>query len=63
LSIRLLGLQEPAFIPWAWCANGCASVLGAILPVIIALTLGFQAVFFLAALLYTASFGLVWKSS
>lgn len=63
LAIRLLGLQEPSFIPWAWCANGCASVLGAILPVIIALALGFQTVFFLAALLYAAGFGLVWKSS
>jgi len=63
LSIRLLGLQGPSFIPWAWCANGCASVLGAILPVIIALALGFQTVFFLAALLYAAGFGLVWKFS
>jgi hypothetical protein len=63
LAIRLLGLQGPSFIPWAWCANGCASVLGAILPVIIALALGFQTVFFLAALLYAAGFGLVWKSS
>ena len=59
LGIRFVGSKRPSFIPWAWCANGCASVLGSILPVIIALALGFQAVFFLAALLYAATFGIV----
>jgi spermidine synthase len=56
LGIRLLGARRPFLVPWAWCANGCASVLGAILPVILALAWGFQAVIFLAVLLYLLSF-------
>jgi len=62
LGIRLVGSQWQFFVPWAWCANGCASVLGAILPVIIALAWGFQTVFFLAAFLYAMSLLVVWKS-
>ncbi|MBI4496139.1 MAG: hypothetical protein HY697_04305 [Deltaproteobacteria bacterium] len=52
LGIRLVGARWAPFVPWAWCANGCASVLGSILPVILALAWGFQNVFFIAALLY-----------
>lgn len=51
-GIRLLGQQNPGFVPWAWCANGCASVLGAILPALIALHWGFRTVWLMAALLY-----------
>jgi hypothetical protein len=54
-GIRLLGEQNPGFVPWAWCANGCASVLGAILPVLIALTWGFRSVWLISALLYLLS--------
>lgn len=63
LGIRQVGARRPFFVPWAWCANGCASVLGSILPVIIALAWGFQAVFLLAGLLYALSLLAVWKSS
>jgi len=62
VGIRLVGSQWQFFVPWAWCANGCASVLGSILPVIIALAWGFQTVFFLAAFLYAVSLLVVWKS-
>ena len=61
LGIRLVGAKWPLLVPWGWCANGCASVLGSILPVIIALAWGFQLVFFLAALFYLLSFLVVWK--
>jgi len=60
-AIRLLGAQKPEFIPWAWCANGCASVLGAILPVLIALSWGFQAVWLLSSLLYLLGLSLIWR--
>jgi len=63
LGIRQIGARRPFLVPWAWCANGCASVLGSILPVIIALAWGFQAVFLLAGLLYALSLLAVWKSS
>jgi len=62
LGIRWVGSQRPLLVPWAWCANGCASVLGSILPVILALAWGFQTVFFLAALFYFLSLLVVWKS-
>jgi spermidine synthase len=62
LAIRWVGSRWPFLVPWAWCANGCASVLGSILPVIIALSWGFQAVFFLASLLYGASWLVVLRS-
>jgi spermidine synthase len=62
LGIRLVGSQWPALVAWGWCANGCASVVGSVLPVIIALSLGFQAVFFLASLLYGASLLVVLRS-
>ncbi len=61
LGVRLVGSQSPLFVPWAWCANGCASVLGSILPVIIALSWGFESVFFLAASLYAVGLLPVWK--
>ncbi len=56
LGIRWVGERQPPLIPWAWCANGCASVIGAILPVIIALYGGFQMVIILASLLYAMAF-------
>ncbi len=55
-GMRLLGEKEPDLIPLGWCANGCASVLGAILPIIIALAWGFPIVLFLAAGLYGIAF-------
>ena len=61
LGIRLVGSQWPFFVPWVWCANGCASVLGSILPVIIALSFGFESVFFLAALLYAIGLLVAWR--
>ena len=63
MAIRLLGAQKSEAVPWAWCANGCASVLGAILPVLIALSWGFQAVWLLSSLLYLLGLSLIWKVS
>ncbi|MFQ6124592.1 MAG: hypothetical protein ACE5R6_08320 [Candidatus Heimdallarchaeota archaeon] len=56
LGIRLLSDSRHVLIPWAWAANGCASVLGSILPVIIALSLGFSTVFVLASLTYLIAY-------
>jgi hypothetical protein len=61
LAVRLVGSTRPHWICWGWCANGCASVLGAVLPVLIALNWGFQAVFFLAALCYLVGFLVICK--
>lgn len=60
LGIRMLGNKAPDLIPLGWCANGCASVIGAILPMIIALAGGFQMVFYISAFLYGLSF-IAWR--
>ncbi len=52
IGMRMLGENEKDIIPWAWCVNGAASVLSSILAIILALSIGFNAVLFLAALTY-----------
>jgi hypothetical protein len=39
-------------VAWAWAVNGAASVIGSILAVVAALTIGFTGVGFLAAACY-----------
>ncbi len=50
-------------IPWAWCVNGTASVVGAPLSVICALSMGFSGVMVAAALLYFTIIPTLIKSS
>jgi len=52
LGLRYVSRQNPGIIPWAWCANGCFSVMGAILAVAIAFGTGFSGVLVLAAVVY-----------
>lgn len=61
LGIRLTESLNPDLIPWAWSINGCASVLGSILPVIIALSLGFSVVLALSGIVYLAGLGMIWS--
>lgn len=55
IGMKILGEEEKEVIPWAWCVNGAASVLSSILSIIIAMSFGFNAVLFLAALTYLAA--------
>jgi len=57
LGIALTNERYPELIPWAWAMNGCASVLGSILPVMIALSAGFSAVLVLGGMVYLAALG------
>ena len=61
MGIRRAASRGQAYVSWGWCANGCGSVLGAILPVLLALTWGFQVVFFLSVLCYLVALLAVWK--
>jgi fucose permease len=61
MGIRRAASRAQVYVSWGWCANGCASVLGAILPVLLALTWGFQVVFFLSCLCYLMALLAVWK--
>jgi hypothetical protein len=52
LGIRRLGLGRAGLIPWAWAANGGASVLGSSVALLVALHLGFTAVLMVGASCY-----------
>ena len=49
LGLSRLAAESPAFIPWAWGINGCASVLSALLAGLLAVHFGFSAVLMVAA--------------
>jgi hypothetical protein len=52
LGLARLGKAAPAFIPWVWGVNGCASVLSAVMATIFAIHFGFTVVVILALMLY-----------
>ena len=52
LGIRLLSQANNELINWAWAINGCASVIGSILPIIMALNFGFSRVYIIAGITY-----------
>jgi len=51
-GIRLVRALHPALVPWAWAANGCATVVGTIVAIIVAITWSFKVVTIAAALTY-----------
>ncbi len=51
-GIRIAERLSSEIIPWAWCINGCSSVLSSILAVMVALIAGFKSVLLIAALMY-----------
>jgi spermidine synthase len=52
LALSRVATRTPALLPWAWGINGCASVLGAILAILLAMAAGFRAVMLIALALY-----------
>ena len=52
LGLDVISKSLPAWIPWAWGINGCASVVSAILATLLAIHLGFVFVVMVAVLLY-----------
>ena len=55
LGLARLAAESPAFIPWAWGINGCASVLSALLAALLAVHLGLRAVLLIATVLYAVA--------
>jgi hypothetical protein len=51
-GLRLVAQTKPTLTPWVWAVNGCASVISAVLAAMLALTWGFSAVLWGAALAY-----------
>jgi hypothetical protein len=52
LGIRIADDIHPDLVPWAWGINGCASVTGGVLAVVLALTYGFALVWTLSVVIY-----------
>jgi hypothetical protein len=52
IGLRILSARHRAVIPWAWAVNASVSVVGSVLAVVIALSWGFVAVLFVAAVAY-----------
>ncbi len=55
-GIRLLNRFNPTLIPWAWAVNGCCTVIGSILSVVLSMNLGFAFVMVFALFVYFLSF-------
>ena len=62
LGLARLSLRAPAFVPWAWALNGCASVIAAILALLLAMALGLRATLLLALALYVFA-AWVWRGA
>ncbi len=54
-GLQLVGRASPALLPWAFGVNGAASVMSSVLSIVLAMELGFTAVFLAAAGLYAVA--------
>ena len=52
IVLGLAQLPDPVLLPWAWGINGCASVVSAVLAVLLAMAMGFRGVVLLSLGLY-----------
>lgn len=52
LALSSISSHSPAYVPWAWGVNGCASVISAVLATLLAIHLGFSLVVVIAGVLY-----------
>jgi predicted membrane-bound spermidine synthase len=58
-GIRAVGTVSPAFVPWAWGINGCTSVYGSVLAILIAMVFGFNTAIAIGTAIYASAFLLV----
>ena len=58
-GIRLVTQTNEPLVPWAWGVNGCAAVIGSILSVMLAQSLGFTAVLGIAVVVYMVGLGAI----
>jgi hypothetical protein len=55
LGVKMLTKANEKLVPLVWVGNGCASVIGSILSIIIALFFGFSKIFLIAGIIYLSS--------
>jgi hypothetical protein len=58
-GLRVAHAHDPRLTPWAWAVNGCLSVVGSILTVVVSMNFGFSAVLWFAAVIYLLGFALL----
>jgi hypothetical protein len=51
-GIRLVSSSSPELVPWAWGVNGFFTVIGSVLALMLSMMTGFQAVLWIAVLIY-----------
>jgi spermidine synthase len=51
-GIKIVTSEDKRFVPWAWAINGCASVIGTVVAIVLAMSYGFSRVTFLAVAIY-----------
>ena len=61
LGLARLARGAPAFVPWAWGLNGCASVIAAIAALLLAMAVGLRATLLCALALYAFA-AWVWRA-
>lgn len=61
LGLARLARTAPAFVPWAWGINGCASVISAIAALLLAMAFGLRATLLIALALYVFA-AWVWRA-
>ena len=57
-GIAMLGRRRPEHLAWAWAMNGATSVLGSVVAMLIALTVGFRIVVLTGAVCYFVALAL-----
>lgn len=55
LGLAATARQDPRLVPWAWCINGCASVVSPLLAAVLAIDLGLAWLLGSALALYAAA--------
>ncbi|MBN1287543.1 MAG: hypothetical protein JXB47_19235 [Anaerolineae bacterium] len=60
-GLAMVEALAPGLTPWVWAINGCASVVSAILAVMLAISWGFSAVLWLGAACYAGALAAMWK--
>jgi hypothetical protein len=59
-GLALVERQRPGLTAWAWAINGSASVISAVLAVVLAMGWGFSVVLWLGAAAYGLALAAVW---
>jgi hypothetical protein len=61
MGLRIASGVNSRLVPWAWGVNGCMSVIGSIMSVMIAMSFGFSVVLQFAAVTYLFAFLIIFQ--